>query len=154
MPLEKYNLESFMPVNPEDIYLRLYALEKEIKKHEPDMYFRVREFALQDDDELSYYDISRFSEDLAHQVYHKKKIDPSFLRLGEADLQERIEELCFEVMYSKLFGENDADQENRNVKLHERIFSLQNLVTPSLVGIKDQHYAFNVYQVAFAGRSG
>lgn len=151
VPLEKYDLASFTPVNPEDIYVKLYALEKEIKKHEPDMYFRVKEFALKDDPDISYYDIFRFSEDLASQIYQKKKIEISFLRHGEADLQEKIEELCFEVMYHKLFGEYDNTQEVRNAKLQERIFILQNLVSPTLVGIKERHYAFNVYQLAYAG---
>lgn len=152
VPLEKYDLAAFTPVNPEDIYLKLYALEKEIKKHEPDSYFRVKEFALKDDPDISYYDIARFAEELAHQMYHKGKIDESYLRQGEADLQEKIEELCFEVMYHKLFGEYSAAQEARNAKLQERIFILQNLVSPGLVGIKEKHYAFNVYQLAFAGR--
>lgn len=151
VPFEKYNMDSFQPVNPEEIYLKLYNLEKEIKKHEPDMYFRVKEFTLKDEGDLSYYDISRFSEELAHQIFRKKKIDPVYLRNGETNMQEQIEELCFEVMYHKLFGDYNAEQEVRNSKLQERVFILQNLVSPSLVGIKDQHYAFNVYQLAFAG---
>lgn len=150
--LQHYDLEKFKPVNPEEIYLRMYFIEKEIKRHEPDMYFRVKEFSLQDDSEISYYDISGFAEDLAHQIFRKKKVHQSLLFRGESELQYEIEEFCFEIMYHKLFGSTNAGEDDRNIRMQERLFIMQNLVTPSMVGIKEKHYAYNVYQLAFAGK--
>lgn len=149
--VRNYDLEKFRPVNTEEIYLRLYFIEKEIKRHETDMYFRLKEFALQENEELSYHDISRFAEELAHQIFKKKKVDESLLSKGEIELQKEIEEFCFEVMYHKLFKINSADEENRNARVQERLFILQNLITPSMAGIKNEHFAYNVYQLAFAG---
>lgn len=146
-----YDLDKFKPVNTEEIYLRLYFIEKEIKRHESDMYFRLKEFTLQESIDLSYYDITRFAEEQAHQIFKKKKVDPSLLSKGEMELQREIEEFCFEVMYHKLFKDCTADEENRNARTQERLFILQNLVSPSMAGIREEHYAYNVYQLAFAG---
>lgn len=149
--VQKYDLDKFKPVNPEEIYLRMYFIEKEIKRHEPDMHFRVKEFILKHDSEISYHDISRFAEDLAHQIFRKKKVHNSMLYRGESELQLEIEEFCFEIMYHKLFGDCNAGEEDRNIRTQERMFIMQNLVTPSMAGIKEKHYAYNVYQLAFAG---
>ena len=149
-PYHTCNLEQFSPVNPEEIYIKLYNLEKEIKRHEPDMYFRVKEFTLKDESEITYPDIHSFSEDITHTIFKKKKIDAIYLRLGEDEFQRLMEELCFEIMYHKLFVATEEEEDIRSMKLQEKAFILQNLITPSMIGIKDQHYSYNVYQLAFA----
>lgn len=151
--LPALNPKSFNPVDPEAIYVRVYALEKELQRHEKDVYFRLKEFALGEDNDLSYLDIQRFAEDTAHTLFSKKRIDRQFFQYGEEILQVWLEELCFEVMYHKLFGQEDEQALAQNIKMQEKIFVYQNMVTPQLLGIAEQHYSFNVYQLAFAGRS-
>lgn len=145
------NPSSFNPVDPEAIYLRVYALEKELQRHEKDVYFRLKEFALGEDSDVSYLDIQRFAEDTAKTLFHKRRISREFLLAGEEVLQSCLEELCFEVMYHKLFCQDDEQEQARNIKMQEKIFIYQNLMTPQLLGIEERHYSFNVYQLAFAG---
>ena len=150
--LPPLNPKSFNPVDPEAIYIRVYALEKELQRHEKDVYFRLKEFALGEDNDISYLDVQRFAEDTAHTLFSKKRIDRQFLQFGEETLQSWLEELCFEVMYHKLFAQEDEQALAQNVKLQEKIFVYQNMLTPQLLGVAEQHYSFNVYQLAFAGK--
>lgn len=143
-----YDLENFDPIVPEDIYVRLYSLEQEIKRHEPDLYFKIKEFTYSDDGDISYYDINHFAESLSHQIYRKRKLDPQWLKAGEEAFQSLLEELCFEVLYPKLFSSAEPAQEENNIKTQQKVFIMQNLVTPQLLGIKEEHYALNVFQLA------
>ena len=145
------DLVKYSPVNPEDIYLKMYSLEKEIKTHELDLYFKIKEFTFTTEEAPTYFEISHFAEDIAHLVYKKKKIESKWLRGGQVEFQHMVEELCFEIMYNKLFNKEDAEEEDvRNVKTQEKFFALQNLLTPTLLGIKPQFYSYNLYQLAFA----
>lgn len=144
-------LAHFHPVSPEAIYLRMSSLEKEIKRHEPDLYFKIKEFTLEDDDSVSYLDINRFAEEISHLIFRKKKINPQYLRIPEADFQHLVEELCFEIMYRKLLGDENEEHEVKNFQLQEKLFILQNIITPKMIGIKPDHFAFNIYHMASAG---
>jgi hypothetical protein len=144
-------LTHFHPVSPEAIYLRMSSLEKEIKRHEPDLYFKIKEFTLSDDDAVSYLDINRFAEEISHLIFRKKKINPQYFRIPEADFQHLVEELCFEIMYRKLLGDENEDHEVKNFQLQEKLFILQNIITPKMIGIKPEHFAFNVHHMASAG---
>ena len=151
--VSSFHLHKFSPVDPEAIYIRLWSLEKEIKRVEPDMYFRIKEFTLEESDAgVSYLDISRFAEEVTHSIYRKKKISQEYLKYGEVAMQELVEELCFNIMYTKLFGSDVEGEEEASIKMQEKIFILQNLVTPAMIGIKDEHYSYNIFQLAFTGR--
>jgi hypothetical protein len=54
-------------------------------------------------------------------------------------------DLCFDVMYSRLIN---VDEESNTI-LQEKLFILQNIVTPKMLNIKDEHFAYNVYQLSF-----
>ena len=144
-------LSHFHPVSPEAIYLRMSSLEKEIKRHEADLYFKIKEFTLNDDDSVSYLDISRFAEEISHLIFRKKKINPQYFRISETDFQHLVEELCFEIMYRKLLGDENEEHEVKNFQLQEKLFILQNIITPKMLGIKQENFAFNVYHMASAG---
>jgi hypothetical protein len=58
-----------------------------------------------------------------------------------------LEDLIYEIIYPKTF-KTDEDFELLNIQLQEKLFILQNMVTPEMLGINQKHYAFNVYQLS------
>ena len=141
----------YNPVKPEDIYLRLSEIEKDIKKTEPDLYFKIKEFTLSDEDSVSYMDLNLFAEEISHFLYKKRRTSTSYSNLNEIDFQQLIEELCFEIMYPKLFVDPSEDYDAENYQLQEKLFILQNVITPKMIGIKEENFATNVYQLASSG---
>lgn len=151
-PVSLLLLSQFSPVAPEDIYLKLHAFEKSIKQAETDMYFQLREFTFRDDCEVSFLDIQQFAEEMAASIWIKQKIPNRYLQNGEEGLVDSITELIFEVMYPVLFEREQKSLQNQNQALQEKIFQLQNLATPEVLGIKKERFSNNIYQLAFTGR--
>lgn len=97
------------------------------------------------DSKVSYMELYRFSEEIAYDLFRKKSLSSRLKQHGEEKLVELLMDLCFEVMYPRLINLD----ENHNIMLQEKLFILQNIVTPKMLNIKDEHFAYNVYQLSF-----
>lgn len=141
-----YDLEDYVPTDTEEIYLKIYSFEQEIKRKEPSLYFKIKEFALGSKLKKTSAEISDFSEEISSKISSSKNISKDFTDLPFGELIELAEDLCFEIMYSNLV---ELDEE-KNIHLQEKLFILQNIITPKMLEIKGEHYAYNIYQLSFS----
>ena len=143
----EYNLENFVPVDTEKIYLKIYSLEQDIKRNENDIYLRLKEFMFDTNRAINtkFVEITKFSEEVADQLYKNKRLSKKWLKLPESEFLDLVQDLCFEILYPKLVKLD----ENKNLYFQEKMFVLQNIITPQMLSIKDEHFAYNVYQLSF-----
>lgn len=141
-----YDLENYVPIDTEELYLKTYSFEQEIKRKEASIYFKIKEFALGSKEKKTSMEILNFSEEIAVKISNSKNISKEFTMLSELDIMDLVEDLCFEIMYPNLI---ELDEE-KNIHLQEKLFILQNIITPKMLNIEDKHYAYNVYQLSFA----
>ena len=95
-------------------------LEQEIKRTEPEIYIRMKEFMVGRDSKVGYMELYRFAEDIGYDLFRKKSLSSRLRQHGEEKLAELLMDLCFEVMYSRLI---DLD-ENSNIMFQEKLFIL------------------------------
>lgn len=136
-------------MKPDEIYIQLFSLEQEIKRKSPDFYFRIKDFAHKAELRLTYAYFSNFKESMAKELWKSEILNPNWYVKGEEQFEEVIEDLLFEILYSKLLFLEDNEEE-RNVILQQKLFIMQNIVSPDMLKIKPEHFANNVYQLAFA----
>ena len=82
---------------------------------------------------------------MAYHLRKRKTIPPMLDDLSDEELEDEIKELCFELMYRTLFSRKNPKDD----QIQEKMFVLQNIITPRMLSIKDKHYAYNIYQMGY-----
>ena len=85
-----YDLGNFEPVDTQSLYLDIYSLEQEIKRMEPEIYLKMKEFMIGSDKTVTYMEINRFSEDISYELFKRKSLSRKWREKGEEHLMELL----------------------------------------------------------------
>lgn len=105
----------------------------------------IRNFCAWKGRKVTYYEISRFAEDVGLVLRQCQTLPSNYQKMSDENLEHLISDLCYEIMYSRLMDSTDQ----KNSELQDKLFVLQNIITPKMLNIKDEHFAYNVYQLSF-----
>jgi len=113
--IDEYKFNKYTPIHPDELFLKVYNFEQEIRKNDPDLYLKIKEFSLQDETEITINNIEKFTKTLSHELLKSKKYY-TCLSLPENGanpleyLSELLIDLIFEITYPKIF-KTDEDYE-------------------------------------------
>lgn len=90
--IDSYKFNKYTPINPDELFLKVFNFDQEIRKNDPDIYLKIKEFSLQDESDINITSIEKFAK-MINQDFSKRKTYYSCIndenKLNDQQIYER-----------------------------------------------------------------